>query len=582
MTNIIAFENCNFGHWHNGVKPIFLAAFVVGVCGTARSQDIAQIGQAPVAQFNGTLQARFGLYHAQGIDPRHTPGFWSISGSPVLSVLGIQLPFMLVLSDQQRSFQQPFNQFGLSPRYKWAKLHLGYRDLTFSKFTLAGHRALMAGVELNPGKFRFGFMYGRLQKAVAEDTAAVYDPSKFISDIPIPAYGRTGYAVKLGVGTEEQYVDVVVLRARDDARSIPVPEAVQLAPAENLAVGLAGRVKLSEVLRWEFDAAGSAYTRDLRAAPLAEEDRPWARVANPVFTTRTSTQGLMAVETGLVLKWKRLRGKLTYRRVDPDYKSMGTYYFQTDVEQVTGTASGNLLKNRLSANATVGWQHNNLKRLRAATAKRIMANLGLSYTGGKAFGCVLNYSNFGIVQDPLRPVANDTARFRQVSQNLLLQPRVTYSASNGSHFATCTINFFALSDRGAEAFSRAMLTGLHTDLAYTRNWKQDQARLGGGAIFRNTESVVGRTISKGFHVEAGRSWLKEGRLGTELRGSFLANALPAGGHGSTWQLDLQGSMQATKRISFVLTLSHQDNRSNDPSVPAFTEDTGVIGADIRF
>lgn len=561
---------------------ILLAFFLAGVWRSAQAQDIAQVGQIPAVQFNGAVQLRFGLYHAQGINPRHTPGFWSISGAPTLGVLGVQLPFMVVLSDQQRSFQQPFNQFGLSPRYKWAKLHLGYRDLTFSKFTLGGNRALMAGVELNPGKFRFGFMYGRFQKAVAEDTAAVYDPSKFISDIPVPAYRRTGYAVRLGIGTEEQFVDVVMLRAKDDVRSIPAPAAVQLAPAENLAVGLVGRLKLTEVLRWEFDMAGSAYTRDLRAAPLAQEDRPWTRAANPVFTSRTSTQGLMALETGLALKRKRLRGKLTYRRVDPDYKSMGTYYFQTDVEQVTASASGSLFKDRLGTNATVGWQHNTLKRLRAATAKRIMANLGLSYTGKKAFGCVLNYSNFGIQQDPLRPAANDTARFRQVSQNLLLQPRVTYSASNGTHFATCTFNYFALSDRGAEVFSRAMLTGLHADLAYTRNWKRNQARLGGGAIFRNTESVVGPTTSKGLHLEAGRSWLKEGRLGAELRSSFLANALPAGGHGSTWQLDLQGSMQASKRITFVLTLSHQDNRSNDPSVPAFTEDTGVIGADIRF
>jgi hypothetical protein len=29
-------------------------------------------------------------------------------------------------------------------------------------------------------------------------------------------------------------------------------------------------------------------------------------------------------------------------------------------------------------------------------------------------------------------------------------------------------------------------------------------------------------------------------------------------------------------------VSHQDNRSDDPFIPAFTEDTGIVGVDIRF
>ena len=62
----------------------------------------------------------------------------------------------------------------------------------------------------------------------------------------------------------------------------------------------------------------------------------------------------------------------------------------------------------------------------------------------------------------------------------------------------------------------------------------------------------------------------------------MANTLPAGGDGSTWQLNLQVKMQAGRRFAFTLTLSHQDNASDDPTIPSFTEDTGLIGVDIRF
>ncbi|HQV37747.1 MAG: hypothetical protein IPL81_08885 [Flavobacteriales bacterium] len=565
-------------------NPMRCWSFVLTFLGCAAliAQDLEQIGQQSPVQFNAGVQAQFGFYHVDGIDPRRTPYFWSISGTPTATVKGIQLPFMVVLSDQQRSFQQPFNQFGMSPYYKWVKVHLGYRDVSFSKFTLAGYRTLMAGVELNPGKFRFGFIYGRFRKAVAEDTTAMYDPAKYISDVPVAAYKRMGYAVKVGVGTEDQHVDLVLLRASDDAGSIPKPVSTNLAPAENLVVGLVGKVKLSEALRWDFDLAGSAFTRDARSDELLEDGGVITNAVNSFFVPRTSTQGLMAVETGLALKRKRARYKLVYRRVDPDYKSMGAYYFQTDVEQLTGTVTSSLFMNRLSTNLTLGWQHNNLKKLRTATARRIIGNLGLNYTSKKAFGFLVNYTNFGITQTPVRPSLNDTALLEQVSQNLLVQPRARFTVGNGGHMITYTFNYFALSDRSDNAFSNAQLTGMHNDLAYTRNWKRAQAHLGGGLIFRNTESLIGKTISKGVHLEAGRSWLKEGRLSAELRSNFLANTLPAGGDGSTWQLNLQVKMQAGRRFAFTLTLSHQDNASDDPTIPSFTEDTGLIGVDIRF
>lgn len=546
------------------------------------AQDLGQLGQESPVRFNAGVQARIGFYRVNGIDPRRTPFFWSLSGTPTATLQGIQLPFMVVLSDQQRSFQQPFNQFGMSPYYKWVKLHLGYRDVSFSKFTLAGHRALMAGVELNPGKFRFGFIYGRFRKAVQQDTTAVYDPEKYISDVPVPSYERTGYAVKVGIGTEKEHVDLVMLRASDDPRSIREPVGTQLKPEENLVLGLKGKLNLAKNLSWDFDMAASAFTRDMRSNDLFEPGGRMGNFVNKLFVPRTSTQGLTALESGLALKLKRSRYKLVYRRVDPDFKSMGAYYFQTDVEQVTGTMMTTFLKNKVSTNLTLGWQHNNLKKLRSATARRIIGNLGVNYNSGKAFGMLVNYTNFGITQNPVRPTFGDTALLQQVSQNLLVQPRLNYNVKNGSHTISYTFNYFALSDRSESAFSNAQLTGMHHDLAYTRGWKQFALRAGGGAIYRSTESAVGRTESMGAHLEAGRNWLKEGRLSTQFRGTLLMNDLPAGGTGNTVQLDLDLRFAASKRIGFNAQLTHQNNSSNDPSIPAFTEDTGTIGIDIRF
>lgn len=559
-----------------------LPVLMTGSWLAVHAQDLGRTEGVPPVQFNAGIQLQAGFYHVRGIDPRHTPFTWSISGTPTATIKGVELPFTVIISDQHRSFQQPFNQFGISPKYKWVKVHLGYRDVAFSRFTLAGFRTLMAGVELNPKKFRFGFIYGRFQKAVEEDTAAVYDPSRYISDVPVPAYHRSGFAVKVGVGTEDQYVDLVLLRARDDASSIRTPVLSRLEPAENLAIGLVGKVKLTEKLGWEFDVAGSAYTRDVRAERREHDLSFMDRVTDGLIKTRISTQNLMALETGLSLKRKRARYKLTYRRVDPDYKSMGAYYFQTDVEQVTGTVAGTMAKGRLSSHLTLGWQHNNLKKIRSATARRIIGNLGLNYTSKKVFGLMVNYTNYGVTQTLERVTLNDTALVKQVSQNLLLQPRVRFAVANGSHTASLSTNYFALSNRVENAFSQAQLTGMHNDLAYTRGWKQRQGQAGGGFIYRLTDTQLGKTTSTGAHLEGGRSWLEKDRLGTRLRTSYLSNRFSDGGRGSTVQLDLQASYQASQRVTFTLTVTHQDNRSNSPVAPDFTEDLGLIGANIRF
>ncbi|MCC6839675.1 MAG: hypothetical protein IT230_05910 [Flavobacteriales bacterium] len=561
------------------VVRTFLMLLVLDPSSTA-AQDIGALGQVQPVQFNAGLRAQAGFYNVHGIDPRRRPFFWTISGTPTLSLYGVELPFMVLLSDQQRSFQQPFNQFGLSPRYKWVKLHLGYRDVHFSRFTMAGRRALMAGVELNPGRFRFGFVYGRFAKAVQEDTVAVHDPQAYLSAVPVPSYTRLGYAAKVGVGKENRYIDLIFLRAKDDPGSIPDPKRTMLAPAENMVLGLASKIDLGKQLIWEVDVAGSGYTRDVHA-PVMDEPPQVANLLGNFFIPRSSSAWLTAVETSLGLKRRRARYKLTYRQVDPGFESMGAYYFQSDVRQLTATAATTLAKNKVSLNLTGGWQRDNLRKQRTSTAQRLIGNISVNYTSGKAFGMLANFSNFGITQQPVRASSQDTAMLRQVSRNLLLQPRLHYVRGNGSHTGTLTANQFALNDLTTGITNTAQLSGLHLEVNYTRGWKQHGTSAGGGPIYRKVDTNAGHTQSTGLQVNAGRQWLKE-KLRTGLRSTFLANVLPDGSTGSTWQLGLDGAYTVSKRIALTLQLTHQNNASPDPLLPAFAEDTGVLGIDIRF
>lgn len=135
-----------------------ISLFVLFLCAAflARSQDLGQITKQKPVVFNGTIGLGLGTYNVKGIPARQRDFSYIFNGAPTLTIYGVTLPFSVVVSDQERSYTQPFNQYGISPTYKWATFHAGWQSLEFSPFTLAGHNFLGGGVELNPGKLRFG------------------------------------------------------------------------------------------------------------------------------------------------------------------------------------------------------------------------------------------------------------------------------------------------------------------------------------------------------------------------------------------------------------------------------------------
>ena len=191
------------------MKVAILTANLLCICVLASPQDISTIKQANPIAVKGSLSLRSVLFNSSRPNPYRKPFSWYINGNPVLILYGNPVPLTITIGEQQRSFRQPFNRIGLSPYYKWVKVHLGYRNLNFSSFGLAGHTVLGAGVELTPGKFYFGYMHGRFNKAVKNDTT--FSPTTFQT----PAYARYGTAVKLGFGSSKNNAAVTFLRAGD-------------------------------------------------------------------------------------------------------------------------------------------------------------------------------------------------------------------------------------------------------------------------------------------------------------------------------------------------------------------------------
>ncbi|WP_461068773.1 hypothetical protein [Spirosoma horti] len=548
---------------------------------SAQAQTNPPTGKASPVKVSGGLNAYAGFYTASGIAARNQPSPFGVSGSVTVALPGgISLPFSAVLGNQGSSFRQPFNQFGVSPTYKWATVHAGYRNVSFSPFTLAGHTFLGGGVELNPGKLRLGAVYGRFNKAISTNLA---EP-----DI-IPAYGRTGYAVKVGYGKPANYVDLIMLRAKDDSTSIvSAPQSVSqtVTPAENLVVGLTTRLLIVKHITVELDGAVSAYTRDVRSSLVsAEGSNPVTRFFGRLITPRLATQLTQATQAAVGYRVQNAGIKLQYKRIDPNFQTMGAYYFQSDIESYAIAPNLTLMDGKLRLSGSYGIQYDNLANNKSARTGRKIGSLVVSYNPATAFGIDVQLSNYGISQQAgFRPLI-DTIRLAQNNLSATVNTRYTLQKEDVLQVFTLTTTYQKLSDLNANTASQTENNNINLNLGYF--YQQTTTGWGFNGMLSYTQTqlpiAVGdtnRTVRFfGPTLGATQSFFEK-KLTTSANASYLVNQ-QAGITGKVMTVSVSGGYQVAKRQTLTVSLNYL-NSNTGIQEQTFNELRGNLGYGISF
>ena len=123
---------------------------------SSSAQDIEQLTKAdPVAWSGGLTWSNIFTWPKDSASQVPTYSYY-ISGSlntTVFGVVSLPISFAYTNNTLSSTVTYPFNRFALTPSYKWVKLHIGYSQMTFSPYTMAGHDFLGGGVELTPVYF---------------------------------------------------------------------------------------------------------------------------------------------------------------------------------------------------------------------------------------------------------------------------------------------------------------------------------------------------------------------------------------------------------------------------------------------
>ena len=561
----------------------FCAVATLSAYPPAIGQDLERIRDVDPFTISGGLSFDNSFYGVTNVPNRRSPYSYIINGNTLVRFYGVSIPLSFIYTDEQSRFSQPFRQFGLSPRYKWATMHLGHRSMTFSPFTLAGHTFLGGGVELNPGLFRFGAMYGRLNKAIPEDTTQV--PQSRLYRTPLPSYQRTGYAVKIGVGSDRNFFDLIFMKARDDSTSIPFsPELFDVSPGENTMVGVSGRVHFFKRFVWQTDAAVSVYTIDSRAERIDLTDIPAQGLVRDLFDPRTSTQYLSALESHLSYRQTNFTIQLKYRRVDPDYKSMGAYYFLTDIEQYTIAPSFNLFKNRVFLAGSLGLQRDNLNDKKLATTHRTISSLNLNYNPSPVIGLNFQYSNYGMSQRSGLRQLTDTTRVQQVTQSFGFAPYVNIHQEKSSHNISLYVGYQTLDDDNRFTSEFTEMNSFHTRLNYNLRFTDTQWTINPSLMYIKSAFSLNDTQTLGLGLGTGKPFM-ENSVVTNLRMGYNKNYFNGDSNGFTFTTAATVDYRPFRNTNHSLRGSIRliRNQVEDTTLTeSFSEFTGNMGYHYSF
>lgn len=514
--------------------------------------------------YNGSLSLSNVLYHTTTDTGYRSPFSYTLSGQFNLSWKSFTLPFSFVYSEQERSFTQPFNQLGASPSYKWVTVHAGYRNLTFSPYTLAGHTFLGGGLELTPGKLRFGAIYGRFVKAVSPDSVLILPGES--------TYDRYALAFKLGLGSSTNFVDLIYLKGWDVPSTVPdLSDTASIRPAVNNVLGLTIQQKMGKHFQLKINSAASVYTNDIYAEPITTKDKNLQKIIDGV-SLNGSTQIHYAVDGSLAYAAPVFGMGIAYKRISPDYKSMGMYFVTNDIEQYTATPSLNLWKKKVRLAGSIGLEHDNLAENRSFRTNRVIGSANLNFNPVNAFGLTASFYNYSLGQVAGIRQLNDTIRLAQINKGITITPRLMLGKKDYRHIFIATLDARKLDDQNVYTENFTEYTTTTEFVSYSITQIKSALTASVSANSNTVKSNIINTAYRGFALNISKGFF-DYKLSTGVTAGY--NKISNNGEAAGSLINTGANFNYTlhKYHRFSLNLYNNNFKSTVVTTPSYTDYT---------
>ncbi len=472
------------------------------------SQNISEIAKSDPLIISGAIGTQNTYRYSSVGNGYGSPLSNTIYANLDICLYGFNMPFSLYYSNDNLNFNYPQLSFNLSPSYKnWT----GY----FGESTMAMSTYVMnmsfngIGLEYNSDRIRAGLFYGRLRNAINADPSDPFART--------PQYKRMGWGFKVGYGSGKHYIDLYMLRAYDCENSIDELWRQQVSPQENIVVGVKGCVTPFNWLSFTANAATSVFNTDLRSPEV-----PVKTDFDKVFDVKYSSLMRFAGDLNANINLKGVNASISYRMVQPDYTSLGTYYMSNNYHSL-GITLGTTLFNKVSFSGTFSGQSDNLSKEQLYSTCGYIYAANASARIGKNFNIAAGYNGYLQNQRNGTCVVNDTTRVNRLMSSYSLTPSFFHETEHLGHSISLSGNLTQNKDLNKFSTGESDVNTMALGLSYNIDVKPIETDFTLTYSHQESEGFNSKYISDVASLGTSRSFLKEKNLSLSASVSLCYN-----------------------------------------------------------
>ena len=507
------------------------------------------------------------------MEAKRDPFMWQLNMNLNLNILGVvQAPFSASFSSQASKLNtpQPFNNFGISPNYKAVTLHLGYRSINLSEFSLSGSQFLGVGVEVKPkDSFIKGkALWGRFAKPV------YFNPDGTIATQQ--SYARYGWGTGITLGkTTKKEVSFRIFKAKDDPSSLDTinPADIDMKPADNLVFGASAKYQISKKIGFEVNGDISFFTNDITIPQDIDQGYSYANNIF-LFGYNGTSEYKKAFSSTLSYKPDFAKFNIEYRRVDPGYKTLGISFINNDYEDIKLKSSFSLFNKKTGVSISGGVQRNNLEKDKASKMLRVISSVGINHKINEKWNGSVNFANFNSSTRQTIVITFDSLKFVQTTKS----GGLTLIRTSSTQKNNTTISF-ALNFQDAIVNEVRTTTFYNGNLGFQKQFSELKLSTGAALNTIHTVTEIGNTSNLGPSVMLGTSVFKD-KLMLNLIGTYLSSFIDLKGAGSVMNLTFTANYTLFKKHKFSFNLSNLSK--NIDGVDNTSEVTGAFNYSFSF
>jgi len=442
--------------------------------------------------------------------------------------------------------------------------------VNLNPYVLSGQIINGIGIELNPRKFRFSAVQGRMENPLAQIDTLIKGAEV------LQTFDRSALGIKIGYGTNRNLFELSMLKVKDRTEGVDQSLINDrfIKPEENLVIGTNLNLSPMRWLSLSANLAASGHTANQNSSDIlsTEELMKAQEDYGNILTLNLSSKLQLAGDASVDIKFKNFQTGIQYKRVDPFYRSLGTYYFLEDYENWLVRLNFSTLKGKVRFSGRGGLQRNNLNNLRSVTNSRRIASMSLIVKASSKLTSTFRYSNFQTDRSPGLIEVNDTLRYARATNIIGVQPRYSFGNSNKKSTISLSMNYQKLDDLLNNQETDRTINNYTANLNYTIRFIPRSLTTSVG-LTANQNSIADReTLRMGINLRAAKKLLdKQANVSSNI--GYFQNFLNQERDGSSIsaRLNFSYKMDSKLRTSF-----HFNYLNRNGNVISYSELRGTM------